>query len=94
MNSGKGAFPGLLKTIGELGELFRVHSERARHLDMRVRQMEPAARLDPGSQRVRNRSPVLGHGRSSAAWVVKRIDRRGDFNNQPTLSPSTRSHCA
>src|SRR5437762_2844650 len=55
----KGELPWFLPVVGKLPEPLWVHAEFARHLDMRVREVETLPRIDPDLQVARN--PVLGH---------------------------------
>lgn len=43
-------FPGLLAVVVQLTELFRIHAELARHLNLGMRQPVASARLYPGLQ--------------------------------------------
>src|ERR1700730_5716927 len=55
--------PRFLAMIVDLAELPRVHSELARHLDMRLREAVSLLRLDPGLEIIRNGRRLLAHGR-------------------------------
>ena len=55
----KRELPWFLPVVGKLPEPLWVHAEFARHLDMRVREVETLPRIDPDLQVARN--PVLGH---------------------------------